>query len=132
MSSRGSPLAPRVILLVDDDPGIRSIAGTILRDAGYAVIEANDGLQAWMVFRRDPGAFRMLVAEVVMPRMPGTELAARVHELHPELPVVLMSGYTNADLFARGLVAVQGGLVTKPFAAGTLVTAVRRALGQQS
>jgi len=93
---------------VDDDPGIRQIASTILRDAGYAVIEANDGLQAWTVFGRDPTAFHMLVADVVMPRMPGTELAARVHELHPELPVVLMSGYTNTDLLARGFVPVHG------------------------
>ena len=96
------------------------------------MIEANDGLQAWAVFQRDPGAIHVLLADVVMPRMPGTELAARVNALRPELPVLLMSGYTNADLFARGLVAVQGGLVTKPFAAGTLVTAVRRALGRQS
>ena len=62
-----------------------------------------------------------------MPRMPGTELAARVHDVRPELPVV--SGYTSQDLLARGLEAAHGWLLTKPFSPETLLGAVGKALG---
>lgn len=119
-----------ILLLVDDEPSVRQVAGRILRDAGYAVVEAADGLQAWTLFLRDPGSFHAVVADVVMPRMPGTELAARIRGRRPELPVLLMSGYTNADLVARGLVEAAGVLVTKPFDGETLVALVERALGR--
>jgi two-component system, cell cycle sensor histidine kinase and response regulator CckA len=64
-----------------------------------------------------------------MPRMPGTQLAAQVHAVRPSLPVLLMTGYTPADLLARGLEAGHAALVTKPFDGGALVAAVRKALG---
>ena len=127
-----APLRGRgVVLLVDDDLGVRSVAGRILREAGYVVIEAADGLQAWTLFLREPESFHVVVADVVMPRMPGTELAARIQARRPELPVLLMSAYTDADLTARGLLAAPGTLVTKPFDAATLVASVERALGRQ-
>jgi len=120
-----------VILLVDDDPGVRSVAGRMLREAGYTVIEAADGLQAWTLFHGDPSRFQAVVADVVMPRMPGTALAVRVRGLRPEVPVLLMSAYTGADLRARGLLAAFGVLLTKPFDAATLIASIEQALGQQ-
>ena len=63
----------------------------------------------------------LLLADVVMPQMSGTELAALVAVKLPELPIVLMSGYTNADLFARGLELSHGHLLTKPFDPPTLL-----------
>jgi CheY-like chemotaxis protein len=118
----------RVVLLVEDDPAVRSMARRYLGQAGYAVVEAGDGLQAWSRFRRRPDRFDVLLTDVVMPRMPGTELAARVHALRPELPVLLMTGYTPMDLLARGLQATHGMLLTKPFDGETLIAAVRAAL----
>lgn len=118
-----------VILLVDDDPGVRSVASRMLRDAGYAVIEAADGLHAWTLFQSDPSRFQAVVADVVMPRMPGTALAVRVRGLRPEVPVLLISAYTGADLRARGLLAAFGVLVTKPFDAATLIASMEQALG---
>ena len=81
-----------------------------------------------MHFQRQPNVFDVLVADVVMPRLTGTELADRVHTLRPELPVVLMTGYTRADLLARGLEAEHADLVTKPFNGDALVAIVRKAL----
>jgi DNA-binding NarL/FixJ family response regulator len=78
-------------------------ATSMLREAGYAVIEAVDGLQASTLFLREPSSFDAMVADVVMPRMPGTALAARVRDRRPELPVLLMSAYTGTDLTARRL-----------------------------
>jgi two-component system, cell cycle sensor histidine kinase and response regulator CckA len=124
-----APLAEVVVLVVDDEAGVRSIAVWTLKAAGYAVVEAGDGLEAWTLFHREPSRYGMLLADVVMPRLPGTELAARVHGVRPELPVLLMTGYTPADLLARGLEATHGDLLTKPFSSETLLKAVWKALG---
>ncbi|MGN6390699.1 MAG: response regulator [Gemmatimonadales bacterium] len=124
-------LRERVVLLVEDNPAVRSLARRYLRQAGYAVVEAGDGLQAWTRFHRRPDRFDLLLTDVVMPKMPGTDLAARVHELRPELPVLLMTGYTQSDLLARGLQATHGKLVTKPFQGEALVAAVRAALEER-
>jgi len=118
----------QLVLLVDDEPLVRTLAARTLREAGYGVVEAGDGLQAWGHFQREPGSFSALLTDVVMPRMPGTELAARVHAVRPELPVLLMTGYTHADLLARGLEATHGELLTKPFHNDVLLEAVRRVL----
>jgi two-component system cell cycle sensor histidine kinase/response regulator CckA len=77
------PLPAGVVLVVDDDPDVRWIVARALREAGYTVFEAIDGADAWTMFLRQPGRFDVLLADVVMPRMPGTELAARVHGLVP-------------------------------------------------
>jgi two-component system, cell cycle sensor histidine kinase and response regulator CckA len=103
-----------VVLLVDDEPMVRALAARTLHDAGYGVVEATDGLQGWVQFERQPNSFSALLTDVVMPRMPGTELAARVHPVRPEWPVLLMTGYTRADLLARGLHATHGELLTSP------------------
>src|SRR5215212_1626368 len=124
-----APLAEIVVLVVDDEPEVRSIAVRTLTAAGYAVVEAADGLEAWTLFHREPSRYALLLADVVMPRVPGTELAARVHSVRPELPVLLMTGYTPADLLARGLEATHGDLVTKPFSSESLLEAVWKALG---
>ena len=117
-----------VLLLADDEPGVRGIAARTLREAGYGVIEATDGVDAWTLFMREPGRFHGLLTDVVMPKMPGTELAARAHRVRPELPVLLLTGYTPAELLARGLEAAHGELLTKPFGPETLLAAVQKLL----
>jgi CheY-like chemotaxis protein len=92
-----------VVLLVDDDLGVPALAVRILQNAGYQVVEAGGGAQAWMHFQREPTVFDVLVADVVMPRMTGTELAARVHTLRPELPVVLMTDIRGPICLPEGL-----------------------------
>jgi CheY-like chemotaxis protein len=122
-------LSELVVLLADDEPQVRMMTARTLEFAGYSVVEARDGMDAWQQFHRQPGRFGALVTDVVMPRITGTELAARVHAVRPELPVVLMTGYTPAELLARGLEASHGTLVTKPFNPATLIDAMRAALG---
>ena len=117
------------MLQVDDDAAVRAVARRCLQTAGHIVVEAGDGLPAWTRFQRQPDAFDVLLTDVVMPRMPGTELAARVHDVRPEPPVVLMTGYTPEDLLARGLEASHGWLLTNPFSPETLLGAVGKALG---
>ena len=69
-----------------------------------------------------------MLTDVVMPRMTGTELAARIAAKTPDLPIVLMSGFTSEDLVRRGLVLTHGRLLTKPFEPAEPLGVVRRLL----
>ena len=130
MASPAQPPA-RTILLVDDDRVVRFIAGRILEEAGYGVIEASDGVEALTYFLADPSRFDALVTDVVMPRIPGTLLATRVHATRPSLPILLMSGYTPSEMLDRGVEAPHTIVVPKPFDPDHLLAAVRRLFGEE-
>jgi signal transduction histidine kinase/CheY-like chemotaxis protein len=85
--------SPR-ILLVDDEPNIRSALGRLLVRYGFDVLLAEGGLEALEILRRDLGV-RAVLSDIVMPDMNGIALARAVTVLRPELPMILMSGYTS-------------------------------------
>jgi CheY-like chemotaxis protein len=116
------------VLVVDDEPAIRALVSHMLRGAGYDVIEAWSGAEAWTYFQRRPHGVDLLLTDVVMPGVPGTELAARARGVRPSLPVLLMSAFPPGDLLARGLEASHGKLLTKPFDQITLLHQVQHAI----
>lgn len=120
------------VLVVDDEPGVRRITARFLRGAGHTVVEASDGLDAWrhLQAQAQASSIDVLLTDVMMPRMSGTELAARVHERRPDMPIVFMSGYTSTELTARGLEGSEGVLLTKPFCPDTLLALVDQVLGR--
>jgi two-component system, cell cycle sensor histidine kinase and response regulator CckA len=118
-----------MVLVVDDEGPVRQLASRILREGGYHVVEAADGVQAWQYFQREPSRVDVLLTDVVMPYLAGTELAARVARLSPHTPIVLMSGYTPADLTARGLGTPSYALLTKPFTSVALLQVLEDVLG---
>jgi len=120
------------VLVVDDERPVRELAARMLHEAGYETIEAVDGQDAWRRLRQTATKVDAIVCDVVMPRMTGTELLARIQANRPELPVVLMSGYSAEDLRARGLEQYPVPLITKPFTQDGLVGAVNRILGVAS
>jgi len=80
------------ILLVDDDQFFRSAVNTILRRAGFQTIEARDGLEAYEIVRAIGASVELLLTDFQMPRMDGLSLIDSVRELHPKMPVLLMTG----------------------------------------
>ena len=116
------------VLVVDDEATVRELAARMLRHAGYATVEAPDGRDAWTYLHRPGVLVDAIVADVVMPRMTGTELVALVRENRPDLPILLMSAYSAADLKARGLAEYPVPLLTKPFTHGDLVALVNQLL----
>ena len=116
------------VLVVDDESAVRELTARMLRDAGYHTIQAVDGLDALRQLRRADTMVDAIVTDVVMPQMTGTELLARVQADRPDLPVLLISGFSAADLRARGLEQYPGALLTKPFMPDQLVAAVARLL----
>jgi CheY-like chemotaxis protein len=116
------------VLVVDDEGPVRELTARMLRQAGYDTVLAVDGLDAWRQLRREATKVDAVVSDVVMPRMTGTELVARMQAYRPEVPILLMSGYSADDLRARGLEQAPVPLLTKPFTHDELVATVTRLL----
>ncbi|MDP9349346.1 MAG: response regulator, partial [Gemmatimonadota bacterium] len=114
--ARGEPLViedARVHPLVRENlaiPDLRVVARLVLERRGYRVREAADGEAALEVFHRHTGPVELLVADVLMPKPGGTELARRVHAVSPRTRVVLMSGYVEEVAGSSGA----GGCCRRP------------------
>ncbi len=80
------------VLCVDDDAAIRKLYGTVLGENGYQVLAASNGRHALHVFHRQEKEIDAVILDYEMPGMNGLELAAWLKQLHPELPVMMISG----------------------------------------
>jgi DNA-binding NtrC family response regulator len=114
------------ILVVDDEVSIRRFVSRVLVEEGIAVEEAADGFEA-LALARGAQTFDAVVSDVVMPRLNGVQLVQELALLHPQLPVLLMSGYAAAQLETMDIAAPCGMLV-KPFSPEQLMGEVRRCL----
>jgi DNA-binding response OmpR family regulator len=120
------------ILIVDDEPMLRQLSGRALREAGYEVEEAEDGLAGWEAARRAPRPFSLVVTDSKMPRMNGAELVRHLRELDPKLPIISLSGsYGQAE---AGSPHLSSGILvlSKPFQLEQLVTLVGEMLHRRS
>lgn len=120
---------PAGVLVVDDDERVRHLCARSLRTQGYYVLEASDGHEAIDLVTRRASEIDVLVTDIVMPGLDGIELVTRLRAIHPELAVVLMSGYAPPELLSRGTVASTFPLLRKPFVIDQLNRKVREALG---
>jgi PAS domain S-box-containing protein len=124
--SRSRPLGRgEVILVVEDEPDVRRMAERILTKGGYSVIGASGGEEAVEICQRADEPIHLLLTDVIMPGMLGTEVVERVNEIRPELGVVFMSGYSH-EVLAPGALAAQGAnaFIEKPFNAVELLQTV--------
>lgn len=113
------------VLVVDDETAVRRFAVRVLQRDGYEVIEAADGAEALDLVRSDKMTIDAIVSDIVMPRLNGVELMQAVAETHPDIPVILMSGYATAALSELGI-ASPCSVVPKPFPAERLLAEVHR------
>ena len=117
-----------LVLLAEDQVSVRRLVRKILERAGFTVLVAEDGESAWDAAGRQPGRLDLLVTDVVMPRMYGTELAERITRLRPGLPVLFMSGYTDDERLRRGKLDPCQAFLEKPFTPQQLLDTVRTLL----
>jgi len=115
-SSRG------LVLLVEDEPRVRSQARRLLQRAGYHVIEAADGAQGSRVFDERRSDISVVVTDVVMPMIGGVEMVSTLRASRPELPVVFVSGYTAEDQDLP--IDVRTAFLTKPYTIDALCDAI--------
>jgi CheY-like chemotaxis protein len=119
------------LLLVEDDRMVREVAIAILLRAGYRVLEAADGAQALELYEQHERQIDLLLTDVVMPRMSGRDLARTLRGRHPELKVLLMTGYAQSAVLHNGALEPGAGLVQKPLTPSALLLEVRKTLGQR-
>jgi two-component system cell cycle sensor histidine kinase/response regulator CckA len=119
------------VLVVDDEPGVRRFASRVLREGGYEVKEAVDGLEALTLIRSGVDDLGAVVSDIVMPRMNGVELLQSLSLERPRLPVILMSGYDRNHLTRLGIVS-PCGVLSKPFPPERLLQEVRRCIALEA
>jgi len=117
-----------LILFVDDEPEVRSIARITLEQQGYRMIEAEDGVQALKTYNERKAEINLVVTDVLMPNLDGLGLAARLHKINPDLPVLLLSGHVlEEDLWAPGNARLR--YLMKPYRLVDLQSAVVDLIG---
>jgi PAS domain S-box-containing protein len=116
------------ILLVEDDDRVRAFAATVLKTAGYEVIEASRPAAALKMAKRSDAAIHLLLSDVIMPGFDGVELMKRFRLSHPDTPVLFMSGYSDETMVRHGLTVDQYELLMKPFSRVHLLRKVREVL----
>jgi two-component system cell cycle sensor histidine kinase/response regulator CckA len=130
--SQESPGAPagrgERVLVVEDEHAVRALATRMLTAGGYDVVEAGGAVDALAVAAAHPPD--VLLADVVMPGMSGSTLAEELRSRHPELAVVMVSGYTDDVTMRHGLAGRRGLFLEKPYTQPALLHAVRDALDQ--
>jgi PAS domain S-box-containing protein len=115
-----------VVLVVEDEPGVRRMAERILTKGGYSVIGMTSGEEAIELFERDDQQVDLLLTDVIMPAMLGTELVEKVRGIRPDLRIVYMSGYSHEVLAPQALRRSGGSaFIEKPFNARELLKTVR-------
>jgi two-component system cell cycle sensor histidine kinase/response regulator CckA len=119
------PCRTGTILVVEDEPSVRSLACKLLERAGYRVIAAATGAEALEV---DPQEVDLLLTDVVMPSMSGREVADRLAARRPDLQVLFMSGHADRTIVKHGVLDPTIRYLPKPFTAQTLVEAVDAAI----
>ena len=122
----GQPLfGTETVLVVEDQPQVREMTCSILRQFGYQILEASSGEEALCLVEAYAGPLHLLLTDVIMPGMNGQELAGRLRTIRPT-PVLFMSGYSDSTEIANDSGAAY---IQKPFTPDTLARAVREALG---
>lgn len=119
------------ILLVEDEPAVRVFVHRALREQGYDVLVAQDGVAALELVERHRTAIDLVLTDVVMPRLGGPQLVERLLAQRPDLRVMFMSGYTEDTVLRQAIQRRQTAFLAKPLSYATLVQKVRELLDEK-
>jgi two-component system cell cycle sensor histidine kinase/response regulator CckA len=117
------------VLLVEDEPEVRKLTRSMLRQLGYTVLEAHDGHAALKIWQKHGPTIDLLLTDVIMPHMSGRQLAEMLASQRPNLKVLYMSGYTDEIIAHHGVIDSDKELLQKPFSRDLLAEKIRRVLG---
>ncbi len=123
--SRGS----ETILLVEDEEPLRRLCAEFLEQLGYHMLAAANGKEALALVQAYPGKIHLLITDVLMPELPGPELAQALLAMRPDLKVIFISGYSDGSLAHDGVLKPGTVLVHKPFTIRALTATLREVLG---
>jgi signal transduction histidine kinase len=115
------------LLVVDDDDDVRQVAAAMVEEIGYEVVSVDSGQAALKALEGQH--FALLLTDVVMPGMSGVELARRVRQLHPKLPILFASGYADVQTFGAELTDER--VLKKPYRIAEVAARITGLLGEQ-
>ncbi len=116
------------VLIVEDNDALRKLAKNVLRKYGYEILEAENGEKALNVSETHEGPIHLLLTDVVMPKMSGTDLSEKLRSIRPETRVIYMSGYTADAIVRNGILRQNINFIEKPFSLESLAKKVRQVL----
>jgi len=120
---------PKRILVVDDEPAIVSLLSTILREKGWNVTEASSGTEG--IEKLERGQFDVILTDLVMPGESGIDLLRAAKEIHPDVEVILMTGYATADTAIEAMRRGAFHYIGKPLKADEMLNLVEKACAQR-
>jgi two-component system, cell cycle sensor histidine kinase and response regulator CckA len=116
------------VLVVDDEEAVRGVTGRILEHAGFRVLLANSGREALHQLQSGQ-AIGLVLLDLTMPEMDGAETFQEIHRLHPDVPVILLSGFSEAEATSRVNSPGLAGFLKKPYQGSELIARVKSVLG---
>jgi len=124
---------PKKIIVIDDSQTIRKQVSIVLSEAGYEVIEADDGLEGVKAIRANPGA-SLAICDVNMPNLGGLEMldSLRTGSAAVDFPVVMLTTEGRPDLIERAKSSGAKGWIVKPFKPNMLLAVVKKIAGDPS
>jgi CheY-like chemotaxis protein len=123
---------PSTVLVVDDERAVASFVGELLELHGYQAVVETDPSRAWALFEAEPQRFDLLVTDQTMPRLSGVQLATRVMTMRPDMPVVLMTGYSATVDERRARELGIRAYLRKPVKGDDLLAAIANALERRA
>ncbi len=120
------------LLIAEDDATIRALLGTMLREFGYTVLEAGNGEEAVRLFSEHRDAVRLVILDVVMPKMTGKEAHDAIIALEPEVKTLYLSGYNSEIVRSKGVIDDTANFLLKPISPMDLLRTVRRILDDRN
>jgi PAS domain S-box-containing protein len=116
------------VLVADDDPEVRLVVSELLERLGFKFLLACDGVEAVEVFRREADRLRLVLLDLTMPRLDGNQALKQMAEIRSEIPVVVISGYSEQDTVLRISGRQLAGFIQKPFQSSALISKLREVL----
>jgi DNA-binding NtrC family response regulator len=124
--------SPARVLIVDDEASLLQLMQRFVSHLGYEVDTSSSGEDAWREFSVDPLRYKLVIADLTMPDMPGEELLRKMLSVHPSLRILVCSGYPiNRESYAA-LSPEQIGFLQKPFVPKMLIEAIERLMSVPS
>ena len=123
------PSGTETVLLVEDESAVRKLAAHVLREQGYTVLEASNGIEALRIVQEYSGQeIHLLLTDVVMPLMGGKELAEQLRARFPTIKMLFASGYSDEAIVGHGVLSSSIAFTQKPFSPVGLANDVREVL----
>lgn len=122
----------RRVLVVDDEPGIRDLLSRTLEMAEYEVEAMADGMSALHRLRATRDAYNLVIADLRMPGMDGLTLIREVKQINPQLPIIIITGFSSESAAIEAVNLGVSGYLTKPVGIPQVLAAAAKALGERS